>query len=232
MPELIRWPGHIEAGSVSNEIVQHHDWMPTFLAAAGEPDIVEKCKEGHQAGDKTFKVHIDGYNLLPYLTGEVASTAPARASSTSPTTPTCSACGSTTGRSCSWSSASQGTMQIWAEPFTDAARPEDLQPAHRSVRAGRQHVEHLLGLVHRPQLHRRLRDVSSSPSSWRRSRSSRPATSRRRSPSTTPSPSSTSSSPAADPRRVEGRPAGAGRPSVRSRAGCATCRARRWRRRP
>ncbi|MET0324466.1 MAG: arylsulfatase [Ilumatobacteraceae bacterium] len=72
VPELVRWPGHIEAGSVSNEIVQHHDWMPTFLAAAGEPNIVEKCKVGHQAGDKHFKVHIDGYNLLPYLTGEVA----------------------------------------------------------------------------------------------------------------------------------------------------------------
>lgn len=56
---------------ISNEIIQHHDWLPTFLAAAGVPDIVEKLKQGHQAGDKTFKVHIDGYNLLPYLTGEV-----------------------------------------------------------------------------------------------------------------------------------------------------------------
>ena len=56
---------------MSNEIVQHHDWLPTFLAAAGEPDIVEKLKKGHTSGDKTFKVHIDGFNLLPYLTGEV-----------------------------------------------------------------------------------------------------------------------------------------------------------------
>ena len=47
VPELIRWPGKIEAGTVSNEIVQHHDWLPTFLAAAGEPDIVEKLKAGH-----------------------------------------------------------------------------------------------------------------------------------------------------------------------------------------
>jgi arylsulfatase len=70
VPELIRWPGHIPAGAVSNEIIQHHDWLPTLLAAAGEPDIVEKCKAGHTAGDKTFRVHIDGYNLLPYLTGE------------------------------------------------------------------------------------------------------------------------------------------------------------------
>ncbi len=71
VPLAVRWPGNIPAGVVSNEIVQHHDWLPTFLAAAGEPDIVEKLKEGHTAGDKTFKVHIDGFNLLPYLTGEV-----------------------------------------------------------------------------------------------------------------------------------------------------------------
>jgi arylsulfatase len=70
IPLVIRWPGKIEAGSVSNEIVQHHDWLPTFLAAAGEPNIVEKCKKGFKALDKTFKVHIDGYNFLPYLIGK------------------------------------------------------------------------------------------------------------------------------------------------------------------
>jgi arylsulfatase len=71
VPELIRWPARIPAGVVSNEIVGHHDWLPTFLAAAGEPDIVDKLKAGHAAGDKTYKVHVDGYDLLPYLTGEV-----------------------------------------------------------------------------------------------------------------------------------------------------------------
>ena len=71
VPMVVRWPGKIPAGVVSNEIVQHHDWLPTFLAMAGEPDIVEKLKKGHQAAGKTFKVHIDGYNLVPYLTGEV-----------------------------------------------------------------------------------------------------------------------------------------------------------------
>jgi arylsulfatase len=70
VPLVIRWPGKVKAGSISNEIVQHHDWLPTFLAMAGEPDIVEKCKAGYKAGSKTFKVHIDGYNLLPYLTGK------------------------------------------------------------------------------------------------------------------------------------------------------------------
>jgi arylsulfatase A-like enzyme len=72
VPELIRWPGKIPAGVVSNEIIAHLDWLPTLLAAAGEPEIVEKLKQGHQAGKKSFKVHLDGYNLLPYLTGEEA----------------------------------------------------------------------------------------------------------------------------------------------------------------
>ena len=70
IPKLVRWPGKIAAGTVSNEIVQHHDWLPTFLAMAGEPDIVEKLKKGHKAGNKTFKNHIDGYNLVGYLTGK------------------------------------------------------------------------------------------------------------------------------------------------------------------
>jgi arylsulfatase A-like enzyme len=71
VPEMVRWPGKIPAGVVSNEIIQHHDWLPTFVAAAGDADICEKLKQGLAVGDKTFKVHIDGYNLLPYLTGEV-----------------------------------------------------------------------------------------------------------------------------------------------------------------
>ncbi|MGF1813597.1 arylsulfatase, partial [Vibrio splendidus] len=55
---------------VSNEIMHHMDWMPTFVAAAGDDQIKEKLLKGHTAGDKTFKVHLDGYNFLPYLTGE------------------------------------------------------------------------------------------------------------------------------------------------------------------
>jgi len=70
VPCIVRWPGKIPAGVVSNDIVQHHDWLPTFLAMAGEPNIVEKCKKGHKAGDKTFKAHIDGFNLLDFLTKE------------------------------------------------------------------------------------------------------------------------------------------------------------------
>lgn len=70
VPMLVRWPGKIAAGTVSNEIVQHHDWLPTFLAMAGEPDIVEKVKKGVTAIGRQYRNHIDGYNLLGYLTGK------------------------------------------------------------------------------------------------------------------------------------------------------------------
>jgi arylsulfatase len=70
VPAAVRWPGKIPAGVVSNEIISHLDWLPTLLAAAGEADIKEKLLKGHQAAGKSFKVHLDGYNLLPYLTGQ------------------------------------------------------------------------------------------------------------------------------------------------------------------
>jgi len=70
VPGFVRWPGKIKAGSFSNQLISHMDWLPTLLAAAGEPEIKEKLLKGHQAGGKTFKVHLDGYNQLPYLTGE------------------------------------------------------------------------------------------------------------------------------------------------------------------
>ena len=70
VPCFARWPGTFPAGTVLNGIVSHQEWLPTMLAAAGEPDIVGKLLEGHQAGEKTFTVHIDGFNALPYLTGE------------------------------------------------------------------------------------------------------------------------------------------------------------------
>ena len=71
VPCAIRWPGVIKPGTVSNEIFSHTDMLPTLAAAAGEPDTVEKLKKGYKSGNKTFKVHIDGYNLLPFLKGEV-----------------------------------------------------------------------------------------------------------------------------------------------------------------
>jgi arylsulfatase A-like enzyme len=70
VPCMIRWPGRIRPGQISHEIVSGLDWCPTLLAAAGDPDVKQKLLTGYQAAGKTFKVHLDGYNQLPYLTGQ------------------------------------------------------------------------------------------------------------------------------------------------------------------
>ena len=69
-PSMIKWPGKIKAGSVSNTIISGMDWLPTFLAAAGNENIKDELLRGKTIGDKTFKVHLDGYNMLPHLMGE------------------------------------------------------------------------------------------------------------------------------------------------------------------
>ncbi|MEN8108693.1 MAG: sulfatase-like hydrolase/transferase, partial [Pseudomonadota bacterium] len=70
VPSMVRWPGNIKAGTWSNEIMHHMDWLPTFLAAAGEPDVKQKLLTGHKAIGRNYKVHLDGYNFLPHLTGK------------------------------------------------------------------------------------------------------------------------------------------------------------------
>ncbi len=70
VPATVRWPGKIEPNTWSNEIVHHMDWLPTFLAAAGEPEIKEQLLKGVEANGRSYKVHLDGYNILPMLTGE------------------------------------------------------------------------------------------------------------------------------------------------------------------
>ncbi|MEG0560866.1 MAG: sulfatase-like hydrolase/transferase, partial [Muribaculaceae bacterium] len=70
VPAMVSWPGKIPAGSVSNEIVSHTDWMPTLLAAVGDADVKEKLLKGHKVGDMTYNVHLDGYNILPHITGK------------------------------------------------------------------------------------------------------------------------------------------------------------------
>ena len=71
VPCVIRWPGVIKPGTISNDIHSHEDMMPTLLAAAGIPDVKEKLLKGYQAGDKNFKVHLDGYNMMPFWKGDV-----------------------------------------------------------------------------------------------------------------------------------------------------------------
>ena len=126
VPEMIRWPGKIKAGEVSNDIIQHHDWLPTLLAAAGEPDIIEKLKKGHKAGadGKTkYKVHIDGFNLLPYLTGEVEHS-PRRGFFYFSDDGDLVAMRFENWKAVFLEQRCPGTLQVWAEPFVHLRLPK------------------------------------------------------------------------------------------------------------
>ncbi|MCY1740866.1 arylsulfatase [Ensifer sp. SL37] len=70
VPTLVRWPGVIKPGTILNDVVSHEDWIPTLMAAIGEPDIADKLKVGLEVGGKTFKVHLDGYNQMDYFAGK------------------------------------------------------------------------------------------------------------------------------------------------------------------
>ena len=72
VPMLVRWPGVIKPNTIINDVMSHEDWMPTLVAAAGDPDIKDELLQGKKEGDKTFKNHLDGYNFLPYFKGQVA----------------------------------------------------------------------------------------------------------------------------------------------------------------
>lgn len=123
VPMLVRWPGKIAAGKISNEIIQHHDWLPTFAAMAGDANVVEKLKKGYPAIGRTYKNHIDGYNLLAYLTGK-AKESPRKAFVY------LSDDGDILGvRYDNWKivfmeQRCRGTLQVWAEPFTRLRLPK------------------------------------------------------------------------------------------------------------
>jgi arylsulfatase A-like enzyme len=71
VPTVVRWPGVIKPNIIINDMMSNEDWMPTILAAAGDPDVKEKLLKGMTVGDKTFKNHLDGYNFVPFFKGEV-----------------------------------------------------------------------------------------------------------------------------------------------------------------
>ena len=132
VPAMIRYPGKIKPGSVSNEIVSHLDWLPTILAAAGEPNIKEKCLKGHKVGNKTFKVHLDGHNLIPFLTGKEEKNP--RKGFLYFTDDGDLACL----RYDNWKMVfmeqrCQGTLQIWAGTSRKAPPAQDIQSAYGSV---------------------------------------------------------------------------------------------------
>lgn len=123
VPAMVRWPGKIKAGSVSNTIMSHLDWFPTIVAAAGFSDVKEKLLTGYKAGNKTYKVHLDGYNFLPYLTGK-EQTGPRKEffyfSDDADLTGL---------RYDNWKfvfaeQRAQGTLQVWAEPFVRLRVPK------------------------------------------------------------------------------------------------------------
>ncbi|NMO14633.1 arylsulfatase [Pyxidicoccus fallax] len=124
VPLVIRWPGRIPAGVVSNEIVAHHDWLPTLLAAAGEPDIKQKLLKGYTAGDDlTFKLHLDGFNLLPYLTGKEKKS-PREGFIYFSDDGDLVAMRFDNWKLVFMEQRVPGTMQIWAEPFTPLRVPK------------------------------------------------------------------------------------------------------------
>jgi arylsulfatase A-like enzyme len=123
IPLLARWPGHIKPGSVANGIVQHHDWLPTFLAMARASDVVDKLKKGYEAIGRTYKNHIDGYNLLPYLTSE-AKESPRNFFFYFSDDGDVLAIRFDNWKFVFMEQRCQGTMQIWAEPFTRLRVPK------------------------------------------------------------------------------------------------------------
>ncbi|MEJ2452926.1 MAG: arylsulfatase [Candidatus Thiodiazotropha sp.] len=70
VPAMVRWPGKIKEGTWNNQIVHHMDWLPTLAAIAGDSDVKDRLLQGTELGPRTYKVHLDGYNILPMLTGE------------------------------------------------------------------------------------------------------------------------------------------------------------------
>jgi len=122
-PLLVRWPGMIPAGTISNEIVQHHDWLPTFLAMAGDNDCMDRLKKGTTVNGKKFKNHIDGFNLLPFLKGEVKES-PRKLFVYFSDDGDVLALRYDNWKLVFMEQRCQGTLQVWAEPFTRLRLPK------------------------------------------------------------------------------------------------------------
>ena len=123
VPCFIRWPGQVQAGTVFNGIVSGLDWFPTLVAAAGEPDIKDKLLKGYQAGSKTYKVHLDGYNQVSYLTGKQPDSARKEFVYFNDDSDLVGL------RYENWKivfeeQRAPGTMRVWAEPFTKLRLPK------------------------------------------------------------------------------------------------------------
>jgi arylsulfatase len=123
VPAMVRWPGKIRPGAVSNEMVAHHDWLPTLLAMAGDAQVKEKLHKGYQVGDMTYKVHLDGDNLVPYLTGQVAKS-PRESFVYINDDQQMTALRYDNWKIVFMEQQAAGTMRIWANPFTTLRVPK------------------------------------------------------------------------------------------------------------
>jgi arylsulfatase len=123
VPAMVRWPGKIKPGSVSNEIISHLDWLPTLLDMAGDAQVTDQLLKGYPVGGMTYKVHLDGYDLVPYLTGQAAK-GPRESFLY------CNDDQELTGlRYDNWKivfmeQRARGTLRVWAEPFTTLRVPK------------------------------------------------------------------------------------------------------------
>jgi arylsulfatase len=122
VPAMVRWPGKIKPGTISNDIISHLDWMPTFLAAAGVPYVTEKLLKGYTVGKKTFKVHLDGFNMLPLLTGQTTKD-PRESFFYFNDDAQLDALRFDNWKFVFMEQRSPGTLQVWAEPFTPLRLP-------------------------------------------------------------------------------------------------------------
>jgi arylsulfatase len=123
VPVAIRWPGHIQAGAVSNQIVSALDWFPTLLAAAGDTDIKDRLLKGWQLGEMTYKNHLDGYNILPYLEGK-EQTPPRKDFFYFNDDGQLVALRYENWKMVFCEQRAEGTLRVWAEPFTCLRLPK------------------------------------------------------------------------------------------------------------
>ena len=123
VPCMIRWPGHIAAGQVSNETISGLDWLPTLMAAVGDPDVKEKLLKGYDVAGKTFKVHLDGYNQLPYLMGQEPKS-PRRGFFYFNDDGDLVALRAENWKIVFEEQRAPGTLRVWAEPFTPLRVPK------------------------------------------------------------------------------------------------------------
>ena len=123
VPAMVRWPGHIKPGSVSNEIIAHLDWLPTFLAMAGDPHIKDELLKGYKVGNMTYKVHLDGDNLVPYLTGQTEK-GPRESFFYINDDQQLTALRFDNWKMVFMEQQAQGTMLLWANPFTSLRVPK------------------------------------------------------------------------------------------------------------